>query len=219
MLETISGLTQMAAALVGLELHEKSVRFRTDKYGYLCLNFRRPAFYISPNGSMWASTVLVGRATRSQKMDAVRRRVLFGLKPEDPKELVQEHMAWREYLMFRSDSCTDPFRSCDNCGHTLTRFEAHRTNVCVKCLTSGLKRLLDENKGLRKTITEIDVPRRESCSKVRTFRERICYALVHQNRKEIYDDFNSITDNLLLDTPEDEEEWKNFIKNIGAGGA
>jgi hypothetical protein len=219
MFEMISGLAQMTAALIGIEIKEKVVRLKTERFGYLCLNTRRPAFYISPNGSMYASTMLIGQATREQKLDAVRRRTIFGLHPTNLTAVVGEGIAWKDYLMFRSDMELQTRTSCENCHRALTRFEAYHTNVCTKCLTSELKRLLKENEGVRQTVKEVDELRMESYKKVRKFRERICQALVYQDHSEIYDDFGTLRQDLLLDTDEGEQEWQDFIRNLGAGGA
>ena len=61
-----------------------AINFHTQRWGYIC--FRPPtghpklrwSFYVSPNGTPWASTYAIGNVSKQDKIRAPLRRLMLG---------------------------------------------------------------------------------------------------------------------------------------------
>lgn len=139
----------------GFNAMHGQTEIKTKKYGYICFHptirmFGRwwpGQFYMSPNGTPWASTFLLGNGhTRLEKIAAIRRWIMWGHNYDtDTHNPHAEEEFFSDYVYHMRDGGTADVCNC--CQGRMTWYEGEHGNVCMGCAVKELARLLGAEPG------------------------------------------------------------------------
>lgn len=147
---TIYGFNDAAHLLISI---------KTKKLGYICFHpslrfLGRLApqalrefpwkFYISPNQTTWAATFALGPGVfLSEKLDAVRRWMMWGHNYQEEDPMKEREFFW-QYVRNYSHKKETGDAECAACGKILLAEEMENSNVCNRCLVRECARMVTQ---------------------------------------------------------------------------